>query len=164
MDGEPRHVLLIENDPDHADLVMFSLSQSRPKAKIVHHVTDGDAALDYLFRRGDFADRDLSPRPHLILLDLRLSKVGGLAVLKELKASSDEELRRIPVVVLTSSASDKDAAAAYDCQANSYVVKPVDFKKFHQLVADLSYYWLGWNQPAASSGTACYPVGAGLQH
>jgi CheY-like chemotaxis protein len=145
----PLHVLLVEDDPDHADLVMFSLGESQPKAKVVHHVSDGDAALDYLFRRGDFADPDQSPRPHLILLDLRLPKVDGLAVLREIKTSSDEELRRIPLVVLTSSEADKDAATAYDFRANSLVVKPVDFSKFHQLVADLGYYWLVWNRPAA---------------
>ena len=149
MDRRPRHVLLVEDDPDHADLVTFSLMESQPTAKVVHHVSDGDAALDYLFRRGDFANPDQSPRPHLILLDLRLPKVDGLAVLKEIKTSSDEELRRIPVVVLTSSEADRDTAAAYDFRANSYVVKPVDFQKFHQLVADLSSYWLVWNRPAA---------------
>ena len=146
---KPLHVLLVENDPDHADLVTFSLVESRPKAKVVHHVSDGDAALDYLFRRGDFANPDQSPRPHLILLDLRLPKVDGLAVLKEIKTSSDEDLRRIPVVVLTSSDADRDTAAAYDFRANSYVVKPVDYEKLHQLVADLGYYWLVWNRPAA---------------
>ena len=146
---KPMHVLLVEDDPDHADLVTFSLAESQPKAKVVHHVSDGDAALDYLFRRGDFANPDQSPRPRLILLDLRLPKVDGLAVLKEIKTSSDEELRRIPVVVLTSSEADKDTAAAYDCRANSYVVKPVDYEKFHRLVADIGHYWLVWNRPAA---------------
>ena len=149
MDGEPLHVLLVEDDPDHADLVTFSLMESQPKATAVHHVSDGGVALDYLFRRGDFANPDRSPRPHLILLDLRLPKVDGLAVLKEIKTSSDEDLRRIPVVVLTSSDAQRDAAAAYDCGANSYVVKPVDYEKFHNLVADMGHYWLVWNCRAA---------------
>ena len=152
MDGSCQrtlHVLLVEDDPDHADLVTFSLVESQPKAKVVHHVSDGVIALDYLFRRGDFANPDQSPRPHLILLDLRLPKVDGLVVLREIKASSDEGLRRIPVVVLTSSEADGDTAAAYDFRANSYVVKPVDYEKFHQLVADLGHYWLVWNRPAA---------------
>ena len=146
---KPLQVLLVEDDPDHADLVTFSLTESRPRAKVVHHVSDGDAALDYLFRRGEFANPDRSPRPHLILLDLRLPKVDGLEVLKEIKTSSDEELRRIPVVVLTSSEADRDTDAAYDCGANSYVIKPVDYEKFHQLVEDLGRYWLVWNRPAA---------------
>ena len=145
---KPWHVLLVEDDPDHADLVTFSLVESQPKATVVHHVSDGQAALDYLFRRGEFANPDLSPRPHLILLDLRLPKVDGLAVVREIKTSSDEELRRIPVVVLTSSEADRDTAAAYDCGANSYVVKPVDGDKLRQLVADLGQYWLVWNRPA----------------
>ena len=152
MDGlcqNPLHVLLVEDDPDHADLVTFSLMESQPKAKVVHHVSDGDAALDYLFRRGDFADPGHSPRPHLILLDLRLPKVDGLAVLKEIKTSSNAELRRIPVVVLTSSEADSDTATACECRANSYVIKPVDCEKFHKLVADLGHYWLVWNRPAA---------------
>jgi len=149
MDRGPVHVLLVEDNSDHADLVTFLLAKSQPKAKVVHHVSDGGAALDYLFRRGDFAIPDRSPRPHLILLDLRLPKVDGLAVLKEIKTSSDEELQRTPVVVLTSSEADSDTAAAYDFRANSYVVKPVDYEKFHQLVADLGYYWLVWNRPAA---------------
>ena len=152
MDGacqEPLDVLLVEDDPDHADLVTFSLMESPPKAKVVHHVSDGDAALDYLFRRGDFANPDQSPRLHLILLDLRLPKVDGLVVLQEIRTSSDEDLRRTPVVVLTSSEADRDTTAAYDCGATSYVVKPVDYEKFHQLVADLGYYWLVWNRSAA---------------
>jgi CheY-like chemotaxis protein len=152
MDGscqKPLHVLLVEDNPDHADLVTFSLMDSQPKAKVVHHVSDGDAALDYLFRRGDFANPDQSPRPHLILLDLRLPKVDGLAVLKEIKTSSNADLRQIPVVVLTSSEADSDAAAAYDFRANSYVVKPVDYGRFHQLMADIGYYWLVWNRQAA---------------
>jgi CheY-like chemotaxis protein len=82
-------------------------------------------------------------------LDLRLPKVDGLVVLKEIKTSLDEDLRRIPVVVLTSSEADGDTATAYDCRANSYVVKPVDYEKFHQLMADIGYYWLVWNHPAA---------------
>jgi CheY-like chemotaxis protein len=149
MDGDLLHVLLVEDDPDHADLVTFSLMESLPKAKVVHHVSDGDAALDYLFRRGDFANPDENPRPHLILLDLRMPKVDGLAVLKEIRTSPDEDLRRIPVVVLTSSDAEKDTAAAYDCGANSCIVKPVDYKKFHNLVADMAHYWLAWNHPAA---------------
>ena len=79
------HVLLVEDDPDHADLVTLSLMESQPKAKVVHHVSDGDAALDYLLRRGDFVNPDQSPRPHLILLDLRLPKVDGLAMLKAIR-------------------------------------------------------------------------------
>jgi CheY-like chemotaxis protein len=152
MDGpreKPSHVLLVEDNPDHADLLTLSLMESEPKAKVVHRVSDGDAALDYLLRRGDLADPGRSPRPRLILLDLRLPKMDGLAVLKKIRTSPDEELRRIAVVVLTSSEADRDAAAAYDCGANSYVIKPVDYEKFHQLVTEMGRYWLVWNRPAA---------------
>jgi CheY-like chemotaxis protein len=152
MDGSRKktlHVLLVEDNPDHAELVTLSLMESPPEAKVVHHVSDGDAALDYLLRRGDFASPGQSPRPHLILLDLRLPKVDGLAVLKEIKTSPDEELRRIPVVVLTSSDAQRDADAAYDRGANSYIVKPVDYEKFHNLVVDVGHYWLTWNCQAA---------------
>ena len=148
MDGERLHVLLVEDDPDHADLVMFTL-EDQQVAKAIHHVSDGQAALDYLFRRGDYAEPDKSPRPHLILLDLRLPKVDGLEVLKQIKTGQDQELRRIPGVVLTSSGAEKDIAAAYDCGANSYVVKPVNFETFHHLVAGLSSYWLVWNRLVA---------------
>lgn len=148
MDSERLHVLLVEDDPDHAELVTLAL-ENRPPAKTVHYVSDGQEALDYLFRRGDYAEPDKSPRPHLILLDLRLPKVDGLEVLKEIKTCQDEQLRRIPIVVLTCSEAEKDTAAAYDSRASSYVVKPVDFAEFQRLVADLSFYWLVWNRLAA---------------
>ena len=145
----PLHILLVEDDPDHADLMTLALMESPPMVKVVHHVSDGDVALNYLFRRGEFAKGVLSPRPCLILLDLRLPKVDGLVVLKDIRNSSDDELRRIPVVVLTSSEADRDTAAAYACGANSYVTKPVDYQEFSHLMADMGYYWLVWNRQAA---------------
>ena len=148
MDGKHLHILLVEDDPNHAELVGFALDDQQV-ASTVHHVSDGQEALDYLFRQGDYAELDKSPRPHLILLDLRLPKVDGLEVLKEITTSHDQELRRIPVVVLTSSEAEKDTAAAYDYRANSYLVKPVDFTKFQRLIADLIFYWLVWNRLAA---------------
>jgi CheY-like chemotaxis protein len=150
MGEEISHVLLVEDNPDHAELVMRMLADSPPQAKVVHHVSDGEAALDYLFRRGDFANPDQSPRPRLILLDLRLPKVDGLAALTEIRASPDEKLQRIPVVVITSSEADKDVAAAYDLRANSCLSKVVDYKTFHKLIADTVYYWLVCNRPADS--------------
>ncbi len=148
MDSKPLHVLLVEDNPNHAELVGFALDDQQV-VNAVHHVSDGQEAIDYLFQRGDYAEPDKSPRPHLILLDLRLPKVDGMEVLKEIKTSHDQELRRIPIVVLTSSDAEKDTAAAYDYQANSYVVKPVDFAKFQRLISDLIYYWLVWNRLAA---------------
>jgi CheY-like chemotaxis protein len=137
-------ILLIEDNPDHAELVMRSFREHGLTAGI-RHVSDGEMALDYLMRQGAFKDPGLSPRPQVILLDLRLPKVDGLDVLKVIKA--DNELRRIPVIVLTTSEAEIDLVRAYDSYANSYLVKPVDFNKFIQLMNQLGVYWLDWNHP-----------------
>jgi len=142
MKGKPLVILLVEDNPDHTELVMRSLEGHRV-ANNIFHVADGEKALDYLFRRGEFEDSKKSPSPDIILLDLRLPKIDGLEVLKEIK--SNEALRRIPVVILTTSEAEKDLAAAYDYHANSYLVKPVDFDKFSNLMDDLGFYWLAWN-------------------
>jgi len=136
-------ILLVEDNPDHAELVRRSF-RDHCMDSTIHHLPDGKAALDYLLRRGEYADSRTSPRPHVILLDLRLPKIDGLEVLKEIKA--DEELHLIPVVILTTSEAPRDLATAYDHHANSYLVKPVGFDKFTQLMNDLSMYWLGWNR------------------
>lgn len=143
MEGELLVILLVEDNLDHTELVMRSFENHRVANKI-HHVCDGQAALAYLFRRGDYTDPRRSPRPHVILLDLRLPKVDGVEVLKQIKDSKD--LRRIPVVILSSSETEKDMAGAYENHANSYIVKPVDFEKFAQLMDDLGFYWLAWNR------------------
>lgn len=142
MVGEPVLVLLIEDNDDHAELVTRQLSEHRIANHLVRLV-DGQEAMDYLFRKDRFSDPQDSPRPHVILLDLRLPKVDGLEVLKALKDS--EDLRRIPVVVLTTSEAERDVARAYINHANSYIVKPVDFEKFRQLMDDLGFYWMSWN-------------------
>jgi CheY-like chemotaxis protein len=142
MKGEPLVILLVEDNEDHAEMVRRSFRTHRV-ANDIRHVTDGQAALNYLFREGEYSDPKKSPRPGVIFLDLRLPNVDGLDVLKEIK--ENKELFKIPVVVLTSSDEDKDVAKAYDWHANSYVVKPLDFKKFTELMRDLGYYWLGWN-------------------
>lgn len=141
--GEALEILLVEDDQDHAELVFRGL-EDHLVANRITHVLDGEAALDYVFRRGEYTDAEKSPRPHLILLDLRLPKVDGLEVLKEIKA--DQDLLRIPVVVLTSSEFEDDIARAYDNHANSYLVKPVGFDAFRQLMRNLGFYWLAWNQ------------------
>ena len=143
MEGKPLVILLVEDDTDHAELVIRSFQDHRV-ANRIYHVPDGEAALDYLFRRGDYASPEKSPRPHLILLDLRLPRIDGLEVLKEIK--EDEKLRCIPVVILTTSEAESDLARAYDCHTNSYLVKPIDFAKFTQLMKDLGFYWLCWNR------------------
>jgi CheY-like chemotaxis protein len=141
--GEPAIILLVEDDPAHAEIVRRNFVNFRMANRLMH-VADGQQALDYLFRRETFQDPNQSPRPNLILLDLRLPKVDGLEVLTAIKA--DAELARIPVVVLTTSAAEVDMAKAYGNHANSYLVKPVDFPQFLKLMDALGYYWLVWNQ------------------
>jgi CheY-like chemotaxis protein len=141
--GEPILILLVEDNEDHAELVRRSLAQNRVANRIIW-VDNGEKALHYLFRQGMYKDPVESPRPSLILLDLRLPRVDGLEVLSRIK--QDIKLQQIPVVILTSSAAETDIAKAYEFHANSYVVKPVDFLKFTQLMDDLGFYWLGWNE------------------
>lgn len=143
MKGEPVVILLVEDDPAHAEIVRRNFENSLI-ANRVYHVADGQEALDYLFHKDRFNDPESSPRPGLILLDLRLPKVDGLEVLKTIKA--DPDLCRIPVVVLTTSSAEYDVVKAYDRHANSYLVKPVDFPQFVSLMESLGYYWLAWNQ------------------
>ena len=143
MRGDAVEILLVEDDPDHAELIIRGL-EGNLVANQIHHVSDGEAALDYLFRRGEYADAEKWRGPHLVLLDLRLPRIDGLEVLREIKA--DEKLRRIPVVVLTSSATESDIAGACNNHANSYLVKPVEFDEFRRMMRDLGFYWLAWNQ------------------
>ena len=142
MDGEPVLVMLVEDNIDHAELVMRTLEEHRI-ANTVRHFLDGQSALDYLFRRGEFGEPAETPRPHVILLDLRLPRIDGIDVLKAIKESP--ELKSIPVVVLTTSEAEKDVAKAYYNHANSYLVKPVGFEDFKTLMDNLGFYWLGWN-------------------
>jgi CheY-like chemotaxis protein len=140
--GEPLVILLVEDNDAHAELVLRSMKDYRV-ANIIYHAIDGEKALDFLFHRGVFEEMRTSPRPNLILLDLRLPKVDGLQVLKTIKETP--HLMQIPVVVLTSSDADKDIVSSYGYHANSYVVKPLDFRKFTELMQDIGGYWLGWN-------------------
>ena len=144
--ADPVIILLVEDEPAHAEIVRRNFTGCRMANRPVQlmHVSDGQQALDYLFRQGEFQDPGRSPKPHLILLDLRLPKVDGLEVLKTVKA--DAGLTSIPVVVLTTSASEVDMVKAYGSRANSYLVKPVDFPQFLKLMDALGYYWLVWNQ------------------
>jgi two-component system response regulator len=110
----------------------------------IHWVSDGEEALDYLMHRGKHKDREKNPRPDLILLDLRLPRRDGHEVLKDIKNSDD--LRTIPVVILTTSKNEYDVTKAYLNHVNSYLVKPLGFDKFQQMTKDLAIYWLKWNQ------------------
>ena len=141
--GRPITIPLVENDPAHAEIVRRNLEDLRVANRMVH-VADGQAALDYLFRPAACADPPSSPRPNLILLDLRLPKVDGLEVLRRIK--EDRDLKSIPLVVLTTSAGGSDLADAPGHGAGSYLVKPVDFEKFSQLVEAFGSYFLAWNR------------------
>ena len=143
MMGRPMTILLVEDNPDHAELVKRNLEDFQV-ANHINHVEDGEAALDYVYRRGTYSDHKKFPRPDLILLDLRLPRIDGLEVLKQIKR--DLTLQAIPVVVLTTSDAEKDLAQAYEYHANSYVTKPVNFENFSRLLRDLGYYWLAWNK------------------
>ena len=142
---ETIEVLLVEDDEDHAELVRRNLS-SQPTRCRISHVTNGEAALDYLHRRAAYAAPESSPRPDLVLLDLRLPRVDGMTVLADIKNSPD--LTSIPVVILTSSAAEMDVSQAYLRHANSYLVKPLDLASFSSLMKELGLYWFTWNQPS----------------
>ncbi|MFB3132790.1 MAG: response regulator [Rhodothermales bacterium] len=142
--GQRLLILLVEDNPAHAELVKRSLQEQRVGYQITH-LSDGEQAVEYLFQRGDYADKRKHPRPHIILLDLRLPRLDGLDVLRQIKTADEEAIRRIPVVVLTTSEAEQDLVQAYDCHANSYVVKPLNFEGFTALMEDLGYYWRQWN-------------------
>lgn len=146
MKGEPIDILLVEDNPDHAELVIRELGQ-HAVANRVRWLTDGEQALDYLMRRGEFAAPTSSPRPHLVLLDIGLPRFDGLEVLARLKASPHH--KAIPVVIMTTSQAEADKARAYESHANAYVVKPLDFDGFHDMMKDLGFFWLAWNQAPA---------------
>ena len=142
MKAEPPVILLVEDNPAHAELVLRSIEDTW-SANHIHHVTHGEAALDYLYQRAAYKDSERSPRPKLILLDLRLPRIDGLDVLREIKGA--DALKDIPVVILTTSKAEIDVAKAYEYWANSYLVKPLDFKDFDQMMNQLGSYWLSWN-------------------
>ncbi len=135
-------ILLVEDNPAHAELIKRSMQNHEIDNKI-YHVSDGQAAIDYLFRKNAYADEASCPRPHVILLDLRLPIVDGLSVLEKIKAT--EELCKTPVVILTTSEAESDVSKAYGCHANNYLVKPVDFDKFSEFMDDIGHYctWVG---------------------
>ena len=135
-------ILLVEDNPDHAELIMRSLEELSVSNE-VRHLSDGQEALDYLLGRGEYSSSADRPLPSLVLLDLRLPRVDGIDVLRAIK--EDPNLKSIPVVVLTTSEAEKDVAKAYYNHANSYLVKPVGFEDFKKLMDDLGFYWLGWN-------------------
>ena len=135
-------LLLAEDNPSDTELILESLSGLRER---VFTVEDGVEALDFLFSRGRFAGRAQSSMPRVVMLDVKLPKIGGFEVLRALRA--DPRTRRIPVMMLTSSNLERDVARGYELGANSYVQKPVDFDRFRETVRLLGLYWLSINEP-----------------
>jgi two-component system response regulator len=136
-------ILLVEDDPNDVRLTLRELEREKVKNQITV-VRDGVEALDFLFCRGDYQSRAPNRPPKLVLLDLKLPKLNGLEVLKEIK--SDPTLRPISVVVLTSSGEDRDVVESYKLGVNSYIQKPVDFEQFRQTIKNLGLYWLVVNR------------------
>jgi two-component system response regulator len=137
-------ILLVEDSPTDAELTNRTLKK-RNLANTLVHVTDGQAALDFLFATGPYADRTTDAQPKVVMLDLKLPKVSGIGVLRQLRAN--ERTKLIPVVIMTASNEDRDVIESYQLGANSYVVKPVEFENFSQAVSNLGFYWLLLNQP-----------------
>jgi CheY-like chemotaxis protein len=140
-------ILLVEDDPRDTELTMTALEEYHLSNEVVL-ATDGAEALDYLFCRGKFQGRS-SENPAVLLLDLKLPKVDGLEVLQQIK--SDEKLKMIPVVVLTSSREERDKLASYQLGVNAYVVKPVDFHEFVNAIKELGVFWAIINEPPPGS-------------
>jgi two-component system response regulator len=135
-------VLLVEDNARDAELALRALRKNFLGERIVH-VRDGNEALEWLFARGVHAGREPGRRPKIVLMDLKLPKVNGLEVLRAIR--EDERFRTLPVVVLTSSAEERDVAEGYRLGANSYIVKPVEYEHFTAVVAEVGHYWLKVN-------------------
>ncbi|MGC4036686.1 MAG: response regulator [Chitinophagaceae bacterium] len=138
MDLKHVEILFIEDNPHEAELTILSLKKHNLGNKL-KHIDDGADALDFIFSKGAYAD-EISPEPKLIILDLKLPKIDGLEILRQLKA--DDKTKKIPVVVLTSSQEEKDVIESYRLGVNSYIVKPVNFESFGKAVAELGLYWV----------------------
>jgi len=149
VESESVEILLVEDNPADAELALHALKKCKVANHILH-LRDGAEALDFLFRRGEFSARNEQNRPVLVLLDLKLPKVDGLQVLKQIK--NDASTRAIPVILLTSSKEESDVAAGYQLGVNSYIQKPVNFGEFQEVVRQLGMYWLLVNckAPAAA--------------
>ena len=140
---DPIDILLVEDNPQDVELTMRALKKHN-LANRLFAVEDGAEALDFIFCRGRYAERDITHPPKVVLLDVKLPKLNGLEVLRVIKA--DQWARSIPVVMVTSSCEDPDIKTAYDLGANSYVVKPVEFDAFVEAMSYVGFYWLLVNQ------------------
>ncbi len=135
-DWRPIEILLIEDNPGDVDLTKEALQDAKVRNRL-HVVDDGAKAVDFLYKKGEYAD---VPRPDIILLDLNLPKKDGRQVLEEIKA--DPQLAEIPVVILTTSQAEEDIIRSYQLHANCYITKPVDFKQFMHVVKSIEEFWL----------------------
>lgn len=142
-----KRILLVEDNANDAELTQTALAENK-FANEIDLVRDGEEALDYLFKRGKYADRPTG-NPAFVLLDLKLPKVDGLEVLEQIK--KDEKLRTVPVVMLTSSREEQDLIRSYDLGVNAYVVKPVEFGEFIEALQELGLFWAVINQPPPRS-------------
>jgi len=137
-------ILLVEDNPDDAELTIRAIKKHNLANKLFW-VKDGEEALEFIFACGAYTQRKDEMHPKVILLDLKLPKVDGLEVLREIR--SNEKTKPIPVVILTSSKEEQDVIDSYELGVNSYIVKPVDFDKFLETVSELGLYWLLLNEP-----------------
>ena len=143
MPRQPIEILLVEDDANDLTLTLHALNEAHVSNKI-QIARNGEEALDFLFCQGAFQDRDPNDRPKLVLMDLKLPKVGGLEVLNQLRGNA--RTRMLPVVILTSSNQEEDLVRSYRLGVNSYIQKPVDFDQFRQIIKHLGYYWIMVNQ------------------
>jgi two-component system response regulator len=143
MDDNRVEILLVEDNPHDAEMTIRALKKINLANKLIH-VKDGAEALDFIFARGVFAGRQKENRPKVILLDIKMPKVDGIEVLRQIK--SNDETKIIPVVIMTSSKEEQDVITSYNLGVNSYVVKPVNFESFAKAIAELGFYWLITNQ------------------
>jgi two-component system, response regulator len=144
MKMEHKVILLVEDNPSDVALTQRALAKSRIANEMIV-AEDGQEALNYLFAGGQYASRDVTDLPAVVLLDLKLPRVTGLDVLRQIRA--DERTSRIPVVILTTSQEEHDIAQSYELHANSYIRKPVDFTKFVEAIQHMGMYWLVLNEP-----------------
>ena len=144
---ELKRILLVEDSGNDVELTLVALAENHLANEVIV-VRDGEEALDYLYRKGIFKLR-MGGHPVVVLLDLKLPKVDGLEVLAKIK--SDPELKRVPVVMLTSSREEQDVVKSYDLGANGYVVKPVDFREFVDAIKELGLFWAVVNEPPPGS-------------
>ncbi|HEX37690.1 MAG TPA: response regulator [Candidatus Cloacimonetes bacterium] len=140
---KPVEILLVEDNPSDEELTIRAFKKNNLEKK-VYCVRDGEEALDFLFARNNYSDREIREKPKLILLDLKLPKVDGLEVLRQIK--NNRITKTIPVVVLTSSREERDIVRSYELGVNSYISKPVDFDKFVKAVTDVGLYWFIMNE------------------